>query len=105
MNKELKKVQVSPRKGPKIDGRQFTSIQGLNKKHLEVELLLEDGKEFTIDALKKATNEKYWNVVFRRVKKVCKERGYRLHKVRMEKLNERSAPRQVYKMLKQGDET
>lgn len=95
---------IAPRKGPAIDSSKFIGRKGLNKKHLEMELLLEDGKEFTWKTLMVATREKHFINARNRMNLLCKMRGYKLHKIRSVALG-KGPLTQVFKLLKDGDET
>lgn len=73
--------------------------RGLNKHHLELELLLENGKKFTIAELAQYQGCEYRRSITR-LKTLCRERGYEMTQVGRARTHNLGYPAKLFVLTK-----
>lgn len=85
--------------GRRPQGKGIKAGRGLNVLHLEIETLLEDSKEFTVCSVARWQGRDRAGTLGR-LKAICKQRGYKMHKIRKIREFVKGPLSQTYKLIK-----
>ena len=102
----MSKNQVVKHEFAKKHGAKLKVVRGpgLNKHHLELELLLENGKQFTIPELA-AYQKVDFNRAQRRLKTLCRLRGYKMTQIAKARTFNGGYPAKLFVLTKEDSES